>query len=75
VAIGVAAVLVFWGAYVLLLYPRRVGVTRKVLESVTIVVLVGLHLYSFLIKGFDFIRVGIYLWELSCHHLVVIWAC
>jgi hypothetical protein len=36
---------------------KEVGVTSKVPESVTIVVLVGL-----------------YLWELSYHHLVVTWA-
>jgi hypothetical protein len=70
----VVVVVTVWGCPCPTFISKGVGVTKKVFVSVTILILVGLYLYSFLITGSDLNRVGLYLYELSCRHLVVTWA-
>jgi hypothetical protein len=62
--------LLVWGYPCPPFISKEAGVTRKVPGLVTIVVLVGLYLQSFLITRYDLIRVGLYLWGIFYRHLV-----
>jgi hypothetical protein len=68
----VVVVVIIWGCPCPPFILKGVGVKRKVPYLVTIVILIELYLYSFLITRFKIIRVGLYLCELCCYHLVVI---
>jgi hypothetical protein len=73
-AIVVMVVIVVWGVPLSSFYIQGGRITRKVPWSVSIEILIGLYLLSFLIIRIGLIRVGLYLWELHCCRLVVMWA-
>jgi hypothetical protein len=62
-AIVVMVVIVVWGVPLSSFYIQGGRITRKVPWSVSIEILIGQYLLSFLIIRIGLIRVELYLWE------------